>query len=402
MSEDSNRNATASWSGFSHQGQVGILIALRELQKVGVQKEKTFVQFEKHEDVAIYVVKNSTKEYISVHQVKAYYSDGSDKKSKYSSVLNGDFESGDELYLHTVREITDWKSSTITNNNSVRRYEYSDGIFHSGTTEIENFIKEELKKLIGDNLGKIENAIKKITYELDTKVRLEHQKIKKELFNVEFSLTQIEAIINDENEFKAKEIYDCRKMFYNLYIESLKVSSLNDAEIEKIQTLVDEIYHSFLDDEFFLFIQRLSLSRNPEHLKSTQSVFNEDGLKQVFFKVLFGVKNVIPGLNKNDYTVIYSTYRYILTTIIDEKEDVKMVIQNILENLNSQKLFWEKTALINKEINGNFHELNPEFFDIRGKNQKMEDFKGFMQFNCSTSFICKETAKIKLTNEDTN
>jgi len=54
MSEDSNRNATASWSRFSHQGQVGLLIALRELQKNGVDKDRTFVQFEKHEDVANY------------------------------------------------------------------------------------------------------------------------------------------------------------------------------------------------------------------------------------------------------------------------------------------------------------------------------------------------------------
>jgi hypothetical protein len=55
MSEDSNRNATASWSGFSHQGQVGLLIALRDLQKDGVDKDNNYVLFEKHEDVAVYL-----------------------------------------------------------------------------------------------------------------------------------------------------------------------------------------------------------------------------------------------------------------------------------------------------------------------------------------------------------
>lgn len=28
----SNRNPTPSWSGYSHQGQVGLLIALRECE----------------------------------------------------------------------------------------------------------------------------------------------------------------------------------------------------------------------------------------------------------------------------------------------------------------------------------------------------------------------------------
>ena len=96
MSEDTNRNATASWSGFSHQGQVGILIALRELQKDGIDKDNTYVQFEKHEDVAIFIAKKPQPEFVSVHQVKAYYSDGSEKKNKYKSVLNDDFEDGND------------------------------------------------------------------------------------------------------------------------------------------------------------------------------------------------------------------------------------------------------------------------------------------------------------------
>ena len=285
MSEDSNRNATASWSGFSHQGQVGLLIALRELQKKGVDKQNTYVLFEKHEDVAVYI-KNHPIEYLSTHQVKAYYSDGSDKKSKYSSVLNGSFEVGNERFLHTAVEITDWNSTTTSNTNNVNRFEYADNIFHCGTTEIEIYIKTELTKLIGDNSGKIETALKKLTYSLDFKIRQEHQKKTKELFDVKFTLVEIENLVFDESEFAAKEIYDCRKLFHRLYLEAKNKSTLNDLQLIEVEKLIDEIYHTFSDDDFLLFIRRLSLNRDPINQNTTQSTFNEDGLKQVFFKLL--------------------------------------------------------------------------------------------------------------------
>lgn len=402
MSEDSNRNATASWSGFSHQGQVGLLIALRELQKEGVDKDNNYVLYEKHEDVAVYFDNSGVPEFLSVHQVKAYYSDGSDKKSKYNSVLNHDFEAGNERFLHTVLEINDWDTSTTSNNNNVSRYEYSNGTFHCGTTQIEIFIKEELKKLIGNNDGKIENVLKKLTYQLDLKIRSEHQKKTKNLFDVKFSLSEIENFVNDESEFILKEIYDCRKLFHDLYIDAKKKSILTDSQLIIVDKLIDEIYHTFSDEEFLLFIRRLSLNRNSSHQNTTQSIFNEDGLKQVFFKLLMNISNIHPEIKKNELTVSYSNLRYVLTTIIDEQDDAKEVVQNILMNLDSHKILWERTSLINKEINGNFHELNPEFFDVRKYDQKVEDFKGFMQHNGSTSFICRVTATKNLTNGATD
>lgn len=402
MSDVNNRNATASWSGFSHQGQVGILIALRELQKEDVDQNNTFIQFEKCEDVAIYTEVDEDIEYLSVHQVKAYYSDRSNFKSKYSPVLNGVFQLGNENYLHTVVEIDDWDTSLMENKNNINRYKYSNDNFHCGTTEIESHIKNELAKIIGENDGKIECAVKRLTYQLDLKIRGEHQKKKKELFDVKFSLSEIKQFVLDESEFNSKEIFDCRKLFYDLYIEALKKSSLTEAELKNIEKLIDEIYHTFSDDEFFMFTQRLSLSRSPNHLNLTQSTFNEDGLKQVFFKLLMNISNVYPDVKKEDLTVLYNKFRYVLTTIIDEQDDAKKVVQNILMNLDSQRLLWESTSIINKEINGAFQDILPEYFDIRGKEEKAEDFKGFMQYNGSTSFICRDTAKIKLTDGDTN
>ena len=65
-------NATSSWSGYNHQGQVGIFLALKELN-VLIQNGKDFrgysVQFEKEDGEDVDIVKWA--EVISRHQVKA-------------------------------------------------------------------------------------------------------------------------------------------------------------------------------------------------------------------------------------------------------------------------------------------------------------------------------------------
>ena len=65
-------NATSSWSGYNHQGQVGIFLALKELSEL-IQNDEDFrgysVQFEKEDGEDIDIVKGI--EVISRHQVKA-------------------------------------------------------------------------------------------------------------------------------------------------------------------------------------------------------------------------------------------------------------------------------------------------------------------------------------------
>ena len=66
-----NRNATASWSGYSHQGQVGLLVALRKMREAGIDLSSHFVQFETREDVAIYqLIPGAPPSYKTIHQVR--------------------------------------------------------------------------------------------------------------------------------------------------------------------------------------------------------------------------------------------------------------------------------------------------------------------------------------------
>ena len=64
-----SRNATASWSGYSHQGNVGLLITLRKIRTLGGDGLEGFhIEYETQEDVKLV----RAAEVIEVHQVKAH------------------------------------------------------------------------------------------------------------------------------------------------------------------------------------------------------------------------------------------------------------------------------------------------------------------------------------------
>jgi hypothetical protein len=168
----SKRNATASWSGYSHQGQIGILVALREMKRLfenNLQSQFNihFLEYESFEDIAIYQEDNGNVEFLSVHQVKAYYSNGHlvntykdvftenpiyTKDAENKKVQSGKFEVGqwcsNKNYLHTAVAIENWTDEYFTsiggNPHSIERFLYKDALYHCSTTEIEDYILQEL------------------------------------------------------------------------------------------------------------------------------------------------------------------------------------------------------------------------------------------------------------------
>ena len=433
-----NRNATASWSGYSHQGLVGILVVLKEIRRLiaeGKQNEYDihFLEYENNEDVAISKrVSGQPVQLLSVHQVKAYYSDGhlfNSYKSVFTGspiyrrdadgkllkdlhgnkINTGNFEPGQWCsglnYLHTVQDIVNWQtidfSSVGGNPNNIKRFEYLPNVFYCGTDRINEFILSELKKpdFLGENEGLASMALKRLSFELDAKIRFEHaNKNSKENYEIFFSFQEIIKLIFSSEDVQANDIYSCRKLFFDIYMDFKTNSTLDEENLGHIEELICEIYESFSDDEFLLFVRRLSLNRKPANQTNTHSIFSEDGLRQVFFEVLFEVSTIYPEVNKVDLTLFYKSFGYVLTTIIDDKKYDKEVVKNILNNMQSQSIQWEKTSLINREINGKFHELNPDFFYVFKQEKKEKDFTKFMYFNGSTEFVCRETAKNNLTN----
>lgn len=393
-----DRNATASWSGYSHQGQVGLLVALRTMQESGINLDTHFVQFETHEDVAIYEdIPGSPRIYKTVHQVKAYYSEGNQNKSKYNSVLNEDFEDGNEKFLHTAVEIIDWDTSATENNNNVLRYVYTPTQSHCGTTEIEIFIKTELNNILNENDAVVNEAYHRLTFELDHRIRSEHQKKHKHLFDIKFCLSEIDTLIKSKEIFAKKEIFDCRRLFYNTYAETLKGIDIEQSRVEFLEENIIKQINALSDDDYLLFLQRLNLNESPERLKYTQIAYNGPGLKQVFFNMILKIINADPIFEENavKYQIKNEPSRFTITSIIEDEGEQLTVVKNILINLNSQNLLWENHSLINRNIEIDLIERNPSINNIPDLERQMDEKKKFKSFT-NSKLINRENALRRL------
>ncbi len=392
------RNATATWSGFSHQGQVGLLLALRKMQEEGLDLNTYFLEYETTEDVAIYKQEiNGEKTYLSVHQVKAYYSGNNTSKIRYSDVLNNPFQSCGNDFLHTVVPINDWDTSKTTNNNSINRYPYKSDKFYCDTTEIDIYIKEELRKLLRDDNGLVNTALQRLTYELDNKIRIEHKNGNKASYNISFSLKEIDEFIRDTSAFHSTEIYNARKTFYELYHDAVKAENCDDDLLQEINdTIIDPIYCS-PDDKFMHFLQRLSFSEKPETLSEMNYIFDRSGFRSVFFKSLLGII-ILPGIE--DDSVKYKKYgksdRYLLTTIMREQDEASITVENIIKNCYSQDILWDNHLIVNKNISGKLIDLNPSIMNIPGDGN--EEHK-FMFYSSSNKLITVEETKNILNND---
>lgn len=431
----SNRNATATWSGFSHQGQIGLLVALREIRRLIEDNQESgltnyFLEYENKEDVAVYNVDEySNKSYLSIHQVKAYYSDGhllntykpvfqgaiiyqTDSDGKLvkengKKIATGNYEPGQwsfppgKNFLHTVKNISNWDENTVSEWSprfSIERYEYSTSEYHCDTTNIEDYVKREILQIVNDDSGRADSAYHRITFALDEKIRTEHKKGKKTLYDIKFSLKEIYDCIISTLEFDKQNIFNSRKGFYKLYAEYIKIHEISEDKIRCItNTILDPIYR-MNDEDFQTFLIQLNLHEDPKEVKLPHYSFKPQGFKQVFFKVLFEVY-ISPELKEQavKYHKAGSSEDFVLTTITDEEDYKEVVVVNILKNLDSLDILWDNHALINKEIDGKLCDLNPNINNIPTRD--IRDKKKFMSYSEKTRLIPRNDATKKLNDE---
>ena len=84
---EEKRNASASWSGYVHQGKVGFLVALRSLKDCIIKGEKSYLQYElKYENAEDFDITDESGKVLSRHQVKAK-KNGIDR-SDYNTVFH--------------------------------------------------------------------------------------------------------------------------------------------------------------------------------------------------------------------------------------------------------------------------------------------------------------------------
>lgn len=433
-----NRNATASWSGYLHQGKIGILIALIEIEKILSENSnfKNFkIEYESAEDIDL----KDGKNVISRHQVKAY------KDAKYPNdykdvlgVLKYN-ETGKKIltkgfniegcdkkpkFLHVIEEVKGFYLSKeefkkeypncnyVDNPNNIKLYEYPDGkkfceLSSKGKSKLDNFCIEKIKEILilvnhnfKNNEYQQKNIFLKLLGLLDSEIRKRHMEGKNSYPILE--LKNLSDEIKNIKEYQLDNIQTIRKLFSECWVEFLlerdmckiKTNNLKKLEIEEI---VKKIYN-LEDDKFIEFIKNI----NPSERMDKNCVDNEDigrlcqidKVKDIFYECLLNIE-------KCKFIVEEFGYKeeggYWLTLINRPESIIKSVVDSIIGNKEISPKVFDNKYLINGQIdNVNLFDYFKE--DEEGINnswkRKLEVEDKF--FNLNLKFISKEKAIDKL------
>ncbi|MGD1819146.1 MAG: ABC-three component system protein [Pleomorphochaeta sp.] len=394
------RNATSSWSGYSHQGKVGLMLALREICGLLENNECNFdgwlVEYESAEDIDI--KRSSTV--VSRHQIKAY-ADGNtlndykdvlkiqepklDAYGKYKNTTEGfqirSFnEEGNALeievdensrFLHTICEVSGFYLSKedyenryptrkyIENGNKIKLYKYPDGkefcniSDDSGKKFCISFIKKilEIKKhIFKENNQQHKYIYLELLEVLDTKIHTKH--ISGGYPAISFN--EILEIILDTSEHAKQNASILRSIFVMKFEEFISDRiccgiPYADTAMENVSEKVKEIY-KLTDEKFFRFLCELNPEKKITSFSSIEDIIDickTDDLKNMFFDCLIEVQ-------KEDFIVRECSYMrdggYLLTLITDPQPLVNKTVHNIITNQNLTRGVFEKKYMINKEI----------------------------------------------------
>lgn len=355
----SKRNATSTWSGFSHQGKLGILIALRDLEDLGHladdDLQKWHLEYEVSEDITIW----EGEKVISKHQVKANNSSGH-LYSSYSTAIDK-FECADTpedaRFLHTTREVLDFK----TNTNKVKSYVYPNGKNYCKLADDEcfSFCVEAVSRI---RPGISEEFSKQICYALmgivAKQISLSHDSMNGSgtliPATIDFltisrmvSSSTIDDIIQETEEARLK----------NTLVKSW--DSLQESCLESGIDLGDDgIYRT---NEAISQINKMEYGELTDFLKFIHPNLDfidnrnisESGFQDVFIKV---IAECIPDFDVDTGAYLVKGRRYIPTTIADTNTPLKahMVAKQIIKHhdADSKRWLFEGSSIINLNIEG--------------------------------------------------
>lgn len=211
-------DAIPTWSGFNYQGKIMLLYILNLINQIQMNKDKKkySVELERTEDFCIICDKN----YISVHQVKAWlstnkwcsYCEAMDKLLSHRNKINPTAK----CYLMVAREVDDWNDASNTYNSSIELYKYKSQII--GVCDVSKRIMSEIEVyLAGKGYDKRQSEIVygELCLYLEDQIAIMHkQGGKKRKHKILFSsfIEIIEEAVKKERvreEFLLKErVYD--------------------------------------------------------------------------------------------------------------------------------------------------------------------------------------------------
>ena len=363
-------NATSSWSGYNHQGQVGIFLALKELcalLKKDEDHSSYSVQFEKEDGEDVDIVRN--EQVISRHQVKAKTT--SKNLNDYADVLTGFNVDGideNSRYLHTICEVKGFdlpedkfkelpnKPKFVPNERAVKLYKYPDGNKYcklsdeDSNSKIDSFCKVELKTILTkichslrDDDDHIDETLFELKDLLCTKIRESHEAggganpviLFSEIYDIVISTEKREK----QAISRAKRLFE---IYWNKKIDDRPDSTLFNAILN--------LSHK----EFEAFIIDLHPQKNIKSLKEVQSIdalLDEDIFEEIFYEFYKKINQNFFDTPNLRYDSTQSSYRLSLINKKYKSGEVGKLVQSIRNNKPFLTASFDVDYLVNGRIN---------------------------------------------------
>ena len=359
------RNATASWSGFAHQGKVGFLVALRKinaLQDAGSSLAGYSVEYETQEDVKI----SQNGQPIEVHQVKAFTT--ADTKGSYTTAIDEYEPCPGDNYIHTLLEIRNWDELTNQQNPiPVIRYPYSPTKNHCHLNEIADFIDDEINNLLfrvghpsHGNPYHRKNCAQEYFAELDERIRIEHQHMAQVAYNVNLSFAEIAELISNPSTKHQSKIFAIRKRLYTVFEDFISELDLNSLVVTPAQEVVanDVIrkIYSLPDEGLIQFLYNInphSSSGTSFHTCDlTDNFFVSANFYSVFLRALLQITALPFSLDNRNIPSYLKNQSFLLTCITGDDFLVRRIARQILENDLVDFSAYENDYLITEQYDG--------------------------------------------------
>lgn len=360
----SSRNATASWSGYAHQGKIGLLVAIRKIRFLNCTGLAMFqIEQETREDVCI----KTGSTILEVHQVKAYMS--TDAISSYRDALQ-DFEPGTtDNYLHSILEIQDWNTLIVAQNpHNVVRYSYSPTQNFCPLDQIDNIILNEISLLLAltghlqrDNRGFHQSGYHEYLALLDKRIRFEHQNGNKATYCVSIGLDEILEILRNPPARLDSITCAIRKGIFEQYVDLIKIlddngypemSDEHEIGVTNIIQMFCKLDDDKLEDFLFQIFPASTQGKRLSRCVLTDDFFVGKDFASTFLKTLICTSGVEPVIEGGTYPHYKIEMNYLITALQQQPEYISKAAKQILQNDRLNTARYEADFIINENFEG--------------------------------------------------
>lgn len=365
--------ATSTWSGYTHQGKVGLIVALQEIcrlinscseEQLTAELKKWRIIFETSED---FDIRNDEQIAWSRHQVKARGNKG--KQNHYNDVLlpdkngkNGfdiDKVKTGECYLHVITKIAAWDETVDKNPQSIKLYTYppnNDKFCSFAPADDIDTMYPIYSTLVGkisatDNQGTIRVLWALLEHMLDDSIRQGHRNGTRP----ELCFEDIRQYLIQDNSFVESHYYRLKRLLNGYWDVRERIKLQNGESINEDWVRAREAFESLCALETQEFLRAINIMHPHETGEDYNA--NPQGLKKVVYEGLERIKQPI-DIGSMSYA---GDIPFVLTALAEDDDMLETYAEGICAQMTSNpnitaQLFREST-IINLTIDGSFHEL---------------------------------------------